>query len=166
MTKAKEVVRDEDGKVIDDDAPFNPDAALTNQYLSLVSNPEIMDPAEVARDIAARILEQDSVDSILSMGDAATEDARDVAERPFKITATPNWYKSSYEDGPGVFVAMEVLFLDTDQKGVVTVGGSNVIAQMYALQTKTGIPLDVPMRFTVKRSSRGFDVLWLAKANL
>lgn len=164
MTKKDTAVRDAKGNIVDDDAPFGDE--LAGKYLQLVSSPELMDPAQVARDIAARIMEQETVDDILGMGDTTTEDARDVAERPFKVLATPNWYRSTYEEGPGVFVAMEVEFLDTNVKGVVTVGGSNVIAQLYALQTKTGIPLDTPMRFVVKKSSRGFDVLWLSKAAL
>lgn len=142
----------------------------TGKYLELVQSPELMDPAQVQRDIAERILnsDPDSIEAVLALGDATTEDARDIVGRPFKVVGELNWYRSSFTDagGPGVFVAVPLHFLDTDTDGVVTVGGANVCAQLYVMHTKGFVPSDAAMQFITKRSSRGYDVLWLTNAKV
>lgn len=147
---------------------------LNDKYLELVQSPDLMDPSQVSADIAQRILNVDpdaTIEDVLALGDMATEDARSITNRPFFVTGEPNWYKSTFteSDGPGVFVALPIHFLDTNTDGVVTVGGSNVVAQLYVMHTRGMVPSSdaaACMKFTTKQSARGYDVLWLTKGEV
>lgn len=139
---------------------------LTNKYLALVEDVTVQDPAQVSRQIASRIMEQDSVDAILGMADSAALSAEDILERPFVILDRPSWHKAkdAYKDGTGVFVVLNVGMQDTGEAMAITCGGTNVLAQLYTMQSKGMLPNDVPMQFIQRATNAGFNVLWLAKA--
>lgn len=139
---------------------------LTNKYLALVEDVTIQDPGQVSRNIAARIMEQDSVDAILGMADSSALSADDILDRPFVILDRPSWHKAKdgYTDGAGVFVVLNVAMQDDNEVMAVTCGGTNVLAQLYTMQSKGMLPNDVPMRFIKRATNSGYNVLWLTKA--
>lgn len=147
------------------DDPQTALVAVHQKYLDLVEEVNTTSSDEMTASIVARILEGDSVDDILGMGDSAATGARQIVGRPFKMLEKPVWAKgvAQFADVAGVFVIVQCAMQDTGEVLPITTGGENVLAQLYAMQAKGLLPTDTVMTFREQETASGWKVLWLVK---
>lgn len=122
---------------------------------------KVEDPAVVANQIMERILESDSVDSIL--GSNIATHAQDVIGRGFTLTGV-RYLKSRFDQGLPVFAVMDATFLDNGASAAVTCSARNVCAQAAALWKVGALPTDVVIRRAENPTGDGYFPLWLERA--
>lgn len=155
---------------LQDFADYDPNAPVAVEpsalYADLVSDPSLTSAVEASANIVRSIFGAENVDDILGMAEAATKGLEDIIGVPFAIHEL-SWHKSAegYDSAAGVFVVLNVKMEDGSED-VVTTGGENVLAQLYKLQQLKAIPDPTRMlKALTKRTSRGFNVLWLASVH-
>ena len=154
------------------DEGYQPD--LIAGFLALAEDSAtVADPAQVQRDILARILGADDFDAALDMAEGGTLGMEDLTDTAFTIDAI-SWHKSSpaYTEGLGVFALLAVTLMSGKDQGEqvpVTCGGVNVLGTLKLGLEKGAIP-DIDQekrrqfRFIAKGTARGFTTYWLARA--
>jgi hypothetical protein len=123
------------------------------------------DPDVVTARIVGRILDADSMEKTFAPSSVIKGD--DFVNVPFTIEAV-TWLSSDYEEGgPGVFALADgVCRGNTVEASAgdivkVSLGGAQVIAQLYKAVANGWLPLDVVIRKTEKATKRGFHPKWL-----
>lgn len=159
------------------DADYDPGNAgeLEARFLALAEDPTtVVDPRQVQRDIAARILGAEDFDAALDMADAGALSLEDLAETPFYIDGI-SWHKSApafAEGGLGVFALLTLTVLGGPLKGqtvALTAGGTNVLSTLYKGVQAGAVP-DLgqekrrEFRFKPAGTAAGFTTYWLARA--
>lgn len=138
------------------------EAALHSAFDGL-TNYEDVDPAQAALDIAKRIMDGDTVDDILGVGESTdATHAEDVIGIPFTIHEV-TWQKSNFNQGLPVYSVAHVTNLLTGQRDVVTCSATNVCSAFLAIQKKGLLPVDVKYVRSDKATAAGFWPLWLRK---
>lgn len=116
------------------------------------------DPEEVQRAILERILSAQTVEEAFSRQEAWK--ARDTLGQVLEVRGV-RWLESSFESGPGIFAALDVVKLDTGECGVLTCGGVNVLGQLYKAWQLKALPLRLRFRQVEKATRAGYHPLWL-----
>lgn len=125
---------------------------------------EDRDPELAAFEVAARILQAETVDDIL--GETELLKARDILRKPFWLDGF-DVRNSDFQDGSGVYMLMSIrLFDDTENRVQVTCGSTNVIAQCVRLQQLDALPAPVCFVEASKPTKSGYYPLWLRKAQV
>lgn len=122
----------------------------------------LSDPANAQMAIMERILSAPTLEAVFEV--AGTQGADDVDRKPFFLKNV-EFFKSDYVEGPGAYAIIHCVFEDTGEAGVITCGGSNVVAQLIAA-SKFGAPPTFPIQLArnLKPTAKGFYPLWLEAA--
>lgn len=140
---------------------------LNEKFAPLVKSNIAEDPSAVSVRIVKSILDRDSIDSILDAGDATALSAEDIGTRSFRILDDPTWLESKYEKSEAMlhyFAVLPIQMADTGKEEVVSVGGSNVLAQLYAAKEAGSATVEGRwMKFKRVPTASGNDVLWLQR---
>lgn len=118
----------------------------------------LMPTENAAEAIMDRILASPSLEDVFDA--ANTTSAEDVDSRPFMLKEV-SFYKSDFEEGPGVYAIIYVDFVDDGTSRVLTCGGGNVVAQLIAVSEFGMPPWPICLKKNTRPTSRGFFPLWL-----
>lgn len=127
---------------------------------------DAVNPADVARQIADRILSAETVDDVFAFAEAGTKSGEDIIGRPILITEL-EWMRSGFTDGFGFYALITVI----DGKGnteQVSIGAGNACAQLFRLSRMddkvTGKPALFVTPMTLFKRERatasGYYPLW------
>lgn len=102
--------------------------------------PEYDDPEAIQRAIVTRILEAESFDDIF--GGQGTISSQELLDIPIEVHRC-RVMKSSFEDGFGAYMVMDITRLDTGDSEVLTSGARKIMAQVYIAQRRGFLPAKV-----------------------
>lgn len=111
--------------------------------------------------IVARILQAEGADGVLDMGDPLkAEEMEGVAINVYGV----RWFRSSFEEGPGVYAVMDAQRVDDEERVKVTCGGVNVMTQLLKLQASGLLPQRVKVVKASRPTRSGYYPYWLQPA--
>lgn len=124
------------------------------------------DPEAVTRRIVTQILEGSADEALTPQSVHASDD---VIDEPLRLLSVA-WNSSDFEEGPGVFATGRCAVLLDGFVGSpgdiikVTLGGTQILAQLYKLVSEDKLPVDIVVRKAKEKTSRGFYPKWLEYA--
>lgn len=132
------------------DAASHPAMVKLNGWLT--QNLSTVDSAEAAvADIIAQVLDAKSVDDVLS--DMELPGLADNLDRPF-ILHGGKVNRSSFEAGAPFYFVLDVEWLDTHTRQLVTTGAQTVIAQIVRLIELDAFPCTMKAKYATKEPTK------------
>lgn len=131
------------------------------EYLTTTEALAIEDPEQVAFEIVSRILTGTTVDDILNRQQVMSGEA--LLGIPI-IVARVKWHKSGYDQREAVYALVEGTNAGTGEQVLITCGGRNVMAQLYALNKIDAFPLALKFGKASNPTANGYYPLWLEAA--
>lgn len=128
-------------------------AAWVRSLLADGIMPVDTDPATTAADIAREILNAENADDVLGGGDVVH--AKDILNQPITIHGG-KFVRSDYEEGAGVYVVADVTSHNTGNRVKVTMGATNVVAQIYRLAELGAFPVECKIIEASRPTADGF----------
>lgn len=145
-------------------AKYDTDDKIVARVNQLITSAEKLDPAVVTMQIARKIAQAETIADVLQFAEGGATGGREIVDRPFIMTDSLRWQKSTIVNDAApfeAFVIMTCKMLDDDSEEVVTSGGTQVIMQALVLTDLGGVPGDTIYRFVSKPTASGYDTLYL-----
>lgn len=95
---------------------------------------------DTAQKIVAEILSSETVDDVIGSSDPLH--AKDLIGQPLTIHGGV-FRRSEYEEGTGIYAVADCTHLGTGERVKVTMGASNIVAQLYRIAELGGFPVSV-----------------------
>lgn len=121
------------------------------------------DPDAVTARIVNRILEGTADEAFTPQ---TVVKGKELVNVGFRLEAV-DWASSDFEEGPGVFAIGTAALLEDTFAGSrgdvvkISLGGAQVVAQLYKAVTADTLPRDLVIRQTDKPTKRGYYPKWL-----
>lgn len=134
------------------------DRQAVGLFLSQARAVESVDTDSTTVEILARILSSESADQVLAPLVPVAASA--MVGFPIIVDAV-RWMKSDFAEGAGMYALIDAVDQSTGEKRLITCGGMNVLAQLFALERLQAFPVHVKITRAAKATANGYFPLWL-----
>lgn len=140
-----------------------PDEDIAPYLLGDAEMVGIEDPQQIQQAITKAILDAPDLDSLLAP--TTTTPAAEVTGRPLIIRGL-RWMKSSFDEGPSVYVIIEAVARDTGELLTVSCGALGVMAKLYRATSQGWALPPVIIHKATKATANGYYPLDLIAAGI
>lgn len=128
------------------------------EYLASAESIVVEDPEQVAFEIVARILSQDTVEGVLNKQQVLSAEA--MLGIHLRVTEV-RWHRSAYDQREQVYALVKAFRSDNGDEVLITCGGRNVMAQLWKLEQLGALPCDLLIGRSNTPTAGGYWPLWL-----
>lgn len=127
--------------------------------------PAVENPEQASKRILTRIFEAETLDDVLAPQKDVVQGKTFIGV-PFELRSV-DWLQSEHEEGPGIFTVCDALVLQDSIEAAegdlirLSLGGAQVLGQLYRIVTEQGLPRRIVQRTTEKATRRGRYPRWL-----